>query len=111
MGRNTQAIAPARRPSRAAPGPGTRRDGRSQAAISMRMRTASGAAISSMANKMTSAHTGSICTRSTKQPVQIEEANIRQGCAVMLAGTAGRGGAGMPAVVIGRAAREMMAHC
>ena len=65
MGRNTQAIAPARRPSRAAPGPGTRRDGRSQAAISMRMQTASGAAVSSMANKMTSAHTGSICTRST----------------------------------------------
>lgn len=77
MGRNTQAIAPARRPSRAAPGPGTRRDGRSQAAISMRMLTASGAAISSMANEMTSAHTGSICTGSTRQPMQIEEANIR----------------------------------
>ncbi len=58
MGRNTQAIAPARWPSRAAPGPGTRRDGRSLAAISMRIRTASGAAISSMASEMTSARTG-----------------------------------------------------
>jgi hypothetical protein len=43
------------------------------------MRTASGSAISSMASEMTSAHTGSICTRSTGQPVQIiEETNIRQ---------------------------------
>jgi len=58
VGRNTQAIAPARWPSRAAPGPGTRRDGRSLAAISMRIRTASGAAISSMASEMTSARTG-----------------------------------------------------